>query len=617
MSTQWFPQLVLFHGLIAIANLLIDFPPLAGNEGLLPCKLFLNQIESEYALIELFKLFPSVLYWVEPESLLWTCGGVIIITLLLTPQFTRLACILTYITLISFSLCEGIVLWFPWDCVLIELLLISAICPEEYLYRVVRILLFRIMFGFGKHKFFGAESFEDLTYTSSMACWQPLGTNLGWLLTWLPDWVHIGAIMFTFLTEILCPFLLFSDRWRNTACVSTIALMVMIQLTGHFGWFNTITSLVALGVMKMSHTSTKSSNFFFKVYVFICIIFMIPSQWNSPAVFYQYSLSGPQFEIFRVVSSWRMVHTYGVFPPKKMPMIKPVGIFEVKSGSDNNLHALEYHYQSLSNSPSFPFSVAPFRFPRFDYIYAFYSANHIFSFSSRLGPALSGSGDQFIESVARQLLKSPHRAAPLFKSFIPSNITEVRFKIIGLVPELSTKYWNISSVELDSVWTSSSFSRDIIDSKLMLGPNMMAIQRRKKSFGHSLFESAVMIVEERFPNLINEREWFARVKKVYEEELKGPMKLVNVDKCDSPQNDRSPSLFDLCHSIKFGGYMGCLTAAHLLPPMLHPPLCSDIMISNAKYRLSGNPGDAYSKIPISDFHYWILGLGDDIRQVVR
>ena len=613
-----FTRLVLVHGLVAVCNLLIDFHPLAGDEGgLFPCSSFLDSIKREYLWIDIFKYFPSMLYWSKPEPLLWT-DVVVIVSSLMMRRFERIACGVTYLILLSFSMCEGIVLWFPWDCLLFEVLAICWICPDRLFFKTLSLLLFRVMFGFGKHKFLGADSIEDLTYTASMACWQPLGTSIGWYLTWLPNWVHVVSILFTFFVEIICPFWLLwgGPMKQRLACASTIVLMAMIQMTGHFGWFNTLTALIAGALYKQPTTykERRSKLFPFKaLYIVVCVVFLIPSQWNSPSLFYQHSFDYPVFDIVRIASSWRLVHTYGVFPPKKMPLIKPIGVFEVNDGV-----RLHYHYQQ---SPSWPFAVAPLRFPRFDYIYAFYSASHVFSLGTMLGPSHSGSsGQQYIDSVASALLTNATCLGSLFRSPIPESIKDVRFYVIGLVPDYSEENgWREISKELDGYWTKPP--APAARGSFALGPNMISLRKKSKSFkitalkrnetvleGLSpmeLFDLAVAIVDEDFNPFLSERQWFQRISNVYTLVLGGQVPLVNNVNCSTSTN--GSGLWDLCYSMKYGGYMGCLTSAHLLPPAIHSPFCPEILLGNAKHRNSS--GDAYSKIPISDFHYWILGLG--------
>ena len=637
---------VLVHAVIAMGNLLVDFPALSGDAGLIPHSEFLRSVWSEFDFFEIIKFFPSFLFWIDPIVLLWS-GLAVAVSGICLPSMQRLACVGSYFTLLSFSQCQGIVLWFPWDCLLLELLLITALVPEaRWTYKLI---LFRVMFGFGKHKFFGADSLEDLTYTASMSCWQPLGTNIGWYLTWLPDAVHVGAIVFTFFAEMIAPFLLWT-RFRKPACMSIIALMGMIQVTGHFGWFNSLTgglAWIVLGdTVRPQNGATPAATSFPNsirktislCYIVMSVVFLIPSQWNSPSLFYQHTFASEKFDVLRIASAWRVVHTYGVFPPKKMPMIKPVGRFLVVDGEGNE-QPLEYNYQGSRNTTKTgfaPFSVAPLRFPRFDYIYGFYSASHVFSLATRLGPSF-GSGEEFIDSVARHVLDRDRDFSVTQRLFspntVPEMVQEVKFFVVGLIPA-ATGGWEEESATLDKVWRidTSATAYSVTDS---LPPNMIALRMRSRKFQRvrallqdsgnvtqalggiadvqQVWDAAVVMSEQ--PGFVLERVWFDTVRSTFSHliALSGRDRVdVLSANCGSP---RPSALWNTCHAMQFGGYIGCLTSAHLLPWQIHSPLCPPIMVANFEARMSGTPGSAFDKVPIPDFVYWILGILDDVNTV--
>jgi hypothetical protein len=408
----------------------------------------------------------------------------------------------------------------------------------------------------------------------------------------------------------------------------TILLMAMIQISGHYGWFNTLSACLAFAVLLETNpdppTVSRPAAVVRISYIVIGILFLIPSQWNSPLLFYQHTFDLTAFDLVRTVSSWRLVHTYGVFPPKKMPMIKPVGRFEVLTNDTSQ--ALNYHYQvsqSTHETDWHPFTVAPFRFPRFDYIYAFYSASHVFSFATRLGPAI-GSGEEYIDSVLRFLANNTRNeviAKSLFRSEIPRHVIDVKFFIVGLVPEF-TGGWKELSVELDRQGLRTHQAASLTD---MLPPNMIVLRRRSKLFsrdidvadlirmfpdkrilGHRLFDSAVSRVKDPF---LSEREWFTRV---YDEYSKLTTLAEGVPPLISDCSSSEPGVWDLCHASQFGGYIGCLTFAHLVPYPLHAPLCPAIMVSNFFLRRHALNKSPFNKIPVPDLLYWILGLADDV-----
>ena len=373
------------------------------------------------------------------------------------------------------------------------------------------------------------------------------------------------------------------------------------------------------------------------MYILLSVVYLIPSQWNSPSMFNQHTFAGEHFDFLRIASAWRVVHTYGVFPPKKMPMIKPVGRFEVTVRGSEIPIALDYTYQvsrTTDSAGTYPFMVAPFRFPRFDYIYGFYSASHVMSLTTRLGPSF-GSGEEYIDSVARMLLGNASLAANYFTTEIGGDVERVRFLVVGLVPNRNGG-WTEDSVELDREWTAPP----AVEAAVADGwaPNMIALRMMTKTFkevkelaltvneaelvsaltrryphniGHRLFDASVALVERDIESFVPERTWFDRVMAQYARlasttSVDVPAVLAD---CSSPPPQNA--LWNLCHSTQFGGYIGCLTFAHLVPYPIHSPLCPHVLLSNHAHRQL-NRQSAFDKIPIPDMVYAILGLSSDI-----
>jgi len=322
------------------------------------------------------------------------------------------------------------------------------------------------------------------------------------------------------------------------------------------------------------------------------------------------------------------MHTYGVFPPKKMPAIKPIGQFQIENGDRVDL---EYHYQSTAHKDpqswtSFaPLLVAPFRFPRFDYIIGFYSASHVFSLVTRLGPII-GSGEEYVKAVALMLLEHPERLSEyLLTSWDAKKIFTVRFFVVGLVPD--GRKWREFSRELDKEWSASDIPKlksELFPSSITdwFPPSMVAIRRKSRLYLEAQSTSPSGLVSgqrlldhviERVHFVQSEREWFA--------ELQAEYHSAAIHAGIKPTHILSPApgmgLWSLTHSMEFGGYIGCLTFAHLIPFPFHSPLCREVLIGNHRGRFSG--GDEvskYSKILIEPLVYWILGLPELVDPIV-
>lgn len=111
------------------------------------------------------------------------------------------------------------VLIYPWDCLLFEAgfwaiflpatrVLPSLGCvaaPLPALAWVYRLLVFRVIFGFGKHKFAGVTR-QDFGFLKSFFINQPLPTPVGWRVQKLPMSAQKLSLLGMFLVEVPLPF---------------------------------------------------------------------------------------------------------------------------------------------------------------------------------------------------------------------------------------------------------------------------------------------------------------------------------------------------------------------------------------------------------------------------
>src|SRR4030095_5551023 len=103
------------------------------------------------------------------------------------------------------------------------------------------LLVFRLLFGFGKTKFMGIRR-SDWIYTRDFLLNLPLCTPLGWRLSKLPDIVHKLTLAGIAFVELVCPVLVLLPGWvRLVGGAGIVAQMLGIQLTSNFGFFNLLT----------------------------------------------------------------------------------------------------------------------------------------------------------------------------------------------------------------------------------------------------------------------------------------------------------------------------------------------------------------------------------------
>jgi hypothetical protein len=315
------------------------------------------------------------------------------------------------------SLDVAIALIFPWDSLLYEATLLAlflpstlplpqlaaAAAPAPALTWAYRLLLFRVMFGFGKQKFLGSRK-EDLAYLKGFLTNQPLLSPVAWYAQKLPVALLKPAVFFMFLVEIPIPFLAFVPGWPSVLCAATTAaLMVGIQLMGSFGYFSLMTICCCIPLLdnitpqtlSWAHLFGAGAPNFTDAYVLVhtlstLVVFPFSSwigqSWMLWAAWYQlprWVLAPLGF--LQHMHPFRWLHPYGVFPPNNQPSAKITLMLEV-SWDRKQWHEVEFVY-APTNVNSAPHFVAPHH-PRGDQavIYDTFGLNPSSLISAMLGP---------------------------------------------------------------------------------------------------------------------------------------------------------------------------------------------------------------------------------------
>src|SRR5262249_24029443 len=141
---------------------------------------------------------------------------------------------------------------FQWDALLLEtgfaaILLApwglrpsySAPVPRVTLW-VFRFLIFRLMLESGAAKLLsGDPTWRNLTALKYPSETQPLPTLVAWYAHQLPLFFQKLSVIGVFVLELIAPFFFFTKRrMRIIAAVATIALQLLIALTGNYTFFN-------------------------------------------------------------------------------------------------------------------------------------------------------------------------------------------------------------------------------------------------------------------------------------------------------------------------------------------------------------------------------------------
>ncbi len=454
----------------------------AGRIGMLPVHRRLSKIEEDFPTWRRFYYFPTLL-WISRSdwmlrALTWV-GILASLAVLYGGPLSFWGILTCYVCYLSLDIAMALI--FPWDCLLFECTVLALLLPATHalpnlhavsapapaLAWAYRLLLLRVMLGFGKQKFVGSRS-KDLAYLKGFLVGQPLPSKIGWYAQKLPAVLLKPAVLFMFFVEIIAPFFIFVPGPLSIVfAVGTVFLMIGIQAMGSFGYFSLATMVLCLPLLDnttplaLSITGLFSQgqpilvNGFVALHtLFACVAFMFNSwlanSWHLWAFWYQLPRwIQPLFSFIRFAHPFRWCHAYGVFPPNTGPGVKATLLCEV-TWDRKQWHELEFKF-SPSNPKSAPRFVAPHH-PRGDQaiIYDTFGLNPTSLMASILGsfdPYPYGShapASSFCQSCLRgeglTLLKGEaletHQAPP-----VSMRITTVVLEPVSLKEHAATGNW--------------------------------------------------------------------------------------------------------------------------------------------------------------------------------
>lgn len=323
---------------------------LAGKRGITPIADALDAIRRDFAAPARFFYFPTPLWLnssdaaLEAAVTLGVAGAVAIVVGGPYAPWAFLACYLAYL-----ALDRPATLIYPWDCMLFEAgfwgMFLPATrmlpdvdvvhAPDPAVAWVFRLLVFRVMFGFGKHKFLGTRR-EDHGFLRGFLVNQPLPTVVGWLSQKLPMSLLKLGLVGMFLVEIPVPLAVFFPGPLSTlAAALIIGLMVAIWATGNFGYFNLAMIVTALSWLDNRTALALSLPAFFSregplglhsLVALHCFLAALAFPFNTFCahvwmMWSPWTRVRPQLLVWpiafaRLLHPFRWVHAYGVFPPQ-------------------------------------------------------------------------------------------------------------------------------------------------------------------------------------------------------------------------------------------------------------------------------------------------------------
>jgi hypothetical protein len=373
---------------ITFASLCIEVVPISGERGIAPVRTRLGVLTEHFPGVRRFFYFPTLL-WLSSRD--WALRGIAFIGALAAAlvvcggPWTPFALITCYVAYLSLDV--AIRLIFPWDCTLFEtgffamflpatlaLPELGAVStPDPALVWVYRLLVFRVLFGFGKFKFLGSSR-DDSGYLRSFMLNQPLPSPVGWAMHALPLWASKATLIFMFFVEIPLPFFVFVPGDASIIAAAGItALMIGIQLCGSFGFFNWIIGALCITLLDTTTAWQLSLGSYFGagepnflralvlVHTFGALLaFPLNSYCSQQWLYWPWvGQLRPKFltwpwKFFRALHPLRWLHAYGVFPPKSAAPVKCVVVFEVSwDGEDWQECHFKYCPSQMNSRPRF------------------------------------------------------------------------------------------------------------------------------------------------------------------------------------------------------------------------------------------------------------------------
>ncbi len=483
--------------LVVFTSLWHQILPMLGSRGVDPVGLQLGRVREDLPLGARLRLNPSLLWLAHSDTALraFVAGGILAACgMMIGGPAARVCTLYCWAVWLSFHFPLRLV--YPWDTVLLEAgflclflpdaALVPAIAatelPHPLLPFIFQLLIFRVLFGFGKTKFLGIR-WRDFNYTRYFLMNMPLCSPLGWRFSKLPDPVHKLSLCGIAFVELICPVLvLLPGPARLVGGAGIVGQMVGIQLTGNFGYFNLITTMLCVCTLDTTSTLvtalahpaalvTPGRLPFTLVAAFTMLatpIYLIFNNW------FTYSfLAWPAFErlppgplrawlaLLRFFEPLHLVNSYGVFRPRPAPPLRWVTVVE---GSDDGEHWRTYRYRyTMTDERSRPRYVAPHH-PRLDHV-TFYDAVGVdgtgyFHPVSFANPYLL-TPSSVLDRTMQRVLEPGSPGAKLFAE-VPfdgppplARVALYRFTSTTLEEHAETgRHWNVAPVGLHIVPTS-------------------------------------------------------------------------------------------------------------------------------------------------------------------
>jgi hypothetical protein len=240
--------------MVAFASFGMQARGLIGSEGILPLNIYFRIAQGQLGNAAYWRV-PTIFWWMHSDfallSIAW--GGVALaaISMLARPhsRWQRLIFIILFVYYLSIVSAGQIFLSYQWDSLLLEAgflaIFLRPSLPRVWLFQW---LLVRLIFESGLVKIMSHDpSWRGLTALAVHYETQPLPTAIAWYAHQLPMWFQQVSTAAVLGIELGLPLLMLGPRrLKHIAGFGTIALQLLILLTGNYTFFNFLTLALCL-----------------------------------------------------------------------------------------------------------------------------------------------------------------------------------------------------------------------------------------------------------------------------------------------------------------------------------------------------------------------------------